>query len=98
MIDLTACIPQDNQWMNETADRIGWDELTGYYDRVFLMLQNMKRGERFEVVRKVHPDNYELFIKCACTAIMELSSQGIYAWSLEDNGTVIVRDEIFKFI
>jgi hypothetical protein len=91
MIDLTEYIPRDDQWIDGVAEQIGWDELTEYYDRIYLMLQRMINGERFQIEKSVHPDNYQLFVRCACTAIRELQSMGIYGWSIEEKASVIVR-------
>jgi hypothetical protein len=51
----------------------------------------MINGERFQIEKSVHPDNYQLFVRCACTAIRELQSMGIYGWSIEEKASVIVR-------
>jgi len=93
-INLREFIPQDNKWISDTALTMGWPELNDYYNRIYVMLSEMKVGERFEIERSVHPDNYPLFVRCACTAITELSSQGIYGWSMNETATIIVRDII----
>ena len=92
MTDLTPHLPQDDRWVDDYAARLGWDTVCRYYDRVFLRLLAMRPGEELSVVREVRPDNYDLFLKCACTAIRELN--GIEKWStchVERSGTIIVR-------
>jgi hypothetical protein len=94
MQDLTKWIPQDDCWIAEVKERIGEAKLMEYYNRVYTMLQEMKRGEVFEIEENVHPNNYGLFVRCACTAIKELSQQKVYGWALKNKGATIVRDEI----
>lgn len=95
MVDLREFVPLNNDWIKDSADKIGWDQLTAYYDSIYLMLLNMERDEVFDVEKLVRPENYELFIRCACTAILELGKQGIFAWSLNEQANRIVRDMKF---
>lgn len=91
MLDLTQHLPQDDLWMDDYAATMGWEALCGYYDRVFLRLMQMCPGEELHVAREVRPENYDLFLKCACTALRELHSLDIYDWHIEQRGTVILR-------
>ena len=91
MLDLTQHLPQDDLWMDEYAATMGWEALCGYYDRVFLRLMQMCPGEELHVAREVRPENYDLFLKCACTAIRELPFLFFGAWHIEQRGTVILR-------
>lgn len=91
MLDLTQHLPQDDLWMDDYAATMGWEALCGYYDRVFLRLMQMCPGEELHVAREVRPENYDLFLKCACAALRELRSLEIYDWHIEQRGTVILR-------
>lgn len=91
MLDLTQHLPQDDLWMDDYAATMGWEALRGYYDRVFLRLMQMCPGEELHVAREVRPENYDLFLKCACAALRELHSLEIYDWHIEQRGTVILR-------
>ena len=48
-------------------------------------------GEELHVAREVRPENYDLFLKCACTAIRELPFLFFGSWHIEQRGTVILR-------
>lgn len=91
MLDLTQHLPQDDLWMDDYAATMGWEALCGYYDRVFLRLMQMCPGEELHMAREVRPENYDLFLKCACAAMRELHSLDIYDWHIELRGTVILR-------
>lgn len=91
MLDLTQHLPQDDLWMDDYAATMGWEALRGYYDRVFRRLLQMQPGEELHVAREVRPENYDLFLKCACAALRELHSLDIYDWHIEQRGTVILR-------
>ena len=91
MLDLTRHLPQDDQWADDYAARLGWEEVCRYYNRVFLRLLGMQPGEELHVLQEVRPDNYDLFLKCACTAIRELHGLGLWAWHVEQRGTLIRR-------
>lgn len=91
MLDLTQHLPQDDHWMDDYAARLGWDTVCHYYNRVFVRLLMMQPGEELHVAEVVKPDNYDLFLKCACTAIRELNLLEPYAWSVEQRGTIILK-------
>lgn len=92
MLDLTQHLPQDDRWTDDYAARLGWEALCRYYDRVFLRLLAMKPGEELHVARECRPDNYDLFLKCACTAIRELHGMKERGtWHVEQRGTIIRR-------
>lgn len=91
MLDLTQHLPQDDLWMDDYAATMSWEALRGYYDRVFRRLLQMQPGEELHVAREVRPENYDLFLKCACAALRELHSLDIYDWHIEQRGTVILR-------
>ncbi len=91
-MDLTQHLPQDDSWMEEYASRLGWTDLSRYYDRVFLRLLQMLPGEVLHVAQEVRPDNYDLFLKCACTAIRELHGMDIWSWRVDRLGTIIIRE------
>ena len=91
MLDLTQHLPQDDLWMDDYAATMGWEALRGYYNRVFRRLMQMQPGEELHVAREVRPENYDLFLKCACAALRELHSLDIYDWHIEQRGTVILR-------
>lgn len=92
MNDLASHLPQDDRWTDDYAARLGWDALAAYYDRVFLRLLRMPPGEELHVLREVSPGNYDLFLKCACTAIRELHALGLCSWHVEQRGTLITRE------
>ncbi|MDO4164038.1 MAG: hypothetical protein Q4D56_06590 [Bacteroides sp.] len=73
-MDLTPYIPADNRWIQPTAEAIGWEKLREYYNRVFLMLLSLPRGGTYSITDNVAPENYDLFIKCLCTAMHEMYS------------------------
>ena len=91
MPDLTQYLPCNDLWINGYAARMGWQELCRYYDRVFLRLMQMQPDEELHVEREVRPENYDLFLKCACTAIRELHGLGMQSWQVEQRSTVIHR-------
>lgn len=69
-MDLTHLLPDDaRSWIPTYADRMGWEKLKEYYDRVFLRLERMRPGEKLVVWQEVVPDNYDLF----CTAPIQPS-------------------------
>lgn len=90
-MNLLQHISDDNAWMRRYADSIGWDELAKYYDKVWLMLYDMRPGYVFRVLDEVHPKNYDLFMKCVGAAIEELDAYGIHSYYIEEQGTVILR-------
>lgn len=91
-MDLTPYLPDDaRSWIPAYAERIGWDKLTKYYDRVFLRLERMRPGDRLAVLQEVLPANYDLFLHCAYTAACELERMGVSAYYFDDQATVITR-------
>lgn len=91
-MNLTNHLPDDaRSWIPTYADRMGWDKLKEYYDRVFLRLERMRPGEKLVVWQEVVPNNYDLFLHCAYTAICELQSYGISSYYFDDQATVITR-------
>lgn len=88
---LKEYIPEDKTWLNRMADEIGWEHLGEYYNRVFLLLYEMKCGTRFSIVDRVAPDNYPLFMGCLIIAMTELASYGIYDILLEADATIVHR-------
>ena len=92
MLDLTPYLTCSTSWIAPCAERMGWDALAAYYDRVFLLLLQMERGEELHVAREVRPANRPLFLRCACLAIGEL--RRIEPWStyyIEDRGRLILK-------
>lgn len=91
-MNLLNFIPNDHQsWMAGVAEKMGWEKLGEYYNRVFLMLLNMKPNTSFNIVKNVKADNYELFIKCAYSALQELEVMGELGYHFEEKGTIILR-------
>lgn len=92
MENLTQYIPQNDEWMKDVSAFMGEDRLREYYNRVFLRLYGMEKGECLYILREVAPDNYQLFIRVVCTVINELIGYGIYEFSLENNATIVCRE------
>lgn len=92
MENLTQYIPQNDEWMKDVSASVGEDRLREYYNRVFLRLYGMRKGECLYILREVAPDNYQLFIRVVCTVINELIGYGIYEFSLENNATIVCRE------
>ncbi len=90
-MNMLQYMPENNAWMKRYADCMGWDELAKYYDKVWLMLYDMRPGHTFRVLDEVHPKNYDLFMKCVDTALEELNAYGIHSYYIEEQGTVILR-------
>ena len=65
------------------------DGLTRYYDKVFLLLYDMKHGDEFDIEKNVDPQNYDLFIKCFILVYQQLFSNGITGYFLE--GSLILK-------
>ena len=91
MTGLTAYLTEDDSWIKTWAEQIGWETLIEYYDRVFLLLLEMSPRTQIKVTDIVHPERYELFIRCACTAIRELFSIGYVSIYIEENATLILK-------
>lgn len=91
-MDLRLYIPTDHRaWIPVYADKLGWDYLTRYYNKVFLLLINMQPGTEFRVIDRVSPDNYDLFIKCAVTAYNEIMHSDLSrSYFFEQDATVIL--------
>lgn len=91
-MDLTHHIPVDQAWIQEYARRIGWDALTAYYDRVFLMLLSLPAGAEFKILDKVNPEHYDLFIKCVVAAMPEVARATCFdkSYYIEQQATVIL--------
>lgn len=92
MTDLTPYLTGSTDWIAPCAESMGWDALAAYYDRVFMLLLRMPEGSHLAVTDIVRPDNYELFLHCACLAIGEL--RRIEPWStydIEDRGKLILK-------
>lgn len=90
--DLTPYLSPDTSWIAPYAERMGWDALAAYYDRVMLRLLRMEPGEELRVDGEVRPANRPLFLRCACLAIGEL--RRIDPWStydIEDRGKLILK-------
>lgn len=91
-MNLLDYLPNDHQsWIADIAAKMGWDDLTKYYNQVFLMLLQMKPNTFFSVVDKVRPENYELFMKCSFSAIQELTSMKAGTYTYEKQGTIIIK-------
>lgn len=88
---LKEYIPEDKTWLSRTAGEIGWEHLGEYYNRVFLLLYEMKYGAYFSIVDRVSPDNYALFMGCLICVMTELASYGIYDFTLEEDASIIHR-------
>lgn len=91
MTDLTPYLTDSNDWIAPCAESMGWDSLAAYYNRVFLRLLQMPAGSHLVVTDIVRPDNYELFLHCACTAIRELEHMGEGTYYIEDRGKLILK-------
>lgn len=79
-------LPKDNRcWIEGYAESLGWDYLISYYDKLFVRMLDMQHGNKIDIIKEVHPDNYDLFVKCLVTCICELASFGLYDYSVEDN-------------
>lgn len=92
MLDLTPYLTCSTSWIAPCAERMGWDALAAYYDRVFLLLLQMPAGSHLAVTDVVRPDNYGLFLRCACLAIGELRHVDPWAtYDIEDRGTLILK-------
>lgn len=90
-MNLKEYIPKDKTWLDSMAEEIGWEHLGEYYNRVFLLLYEMRRGTYFSIVDKVAPDNYRLFMGCLIIVMTELASYGIHDFTLEAEATIIHR-------
>lgn len=91
-MNLLQYFPDNNQdWIRQYADSMGWDKLAAYYNKVWLMLHDMRPGHTFRILEEVSPDNYDLFMKCVYTALCEFDTYGIYSYYIEEQGTVILR-------
>ena len=91
-MDFTLFLPDDaRSWIPSYAERIGWDKLREYYNRVFIRLERMCPGERLIVYKEVNPENYDLFLHCAYTAVCELQSMDIQSYYFDEDATVITR-------
>ena len=91
-MNLTSHLPDAaRSSIPDYAERLGWEKLKEYYDRIFLQLERMLPGEKLVVWQEVSPDNYDLFLHCAYTAICELQSYGINSYYFDDQATVITR-------
>lgn len=88
---LKEYIPEDKTWLNRMAEEIGWEHLGEYYNRVFLLLYEMRHGASFSIVDKVAPDNYRLFMGCLIIVMTELASYGIHDFTLESDATIVHR-------
>lgn len=86
-----AFIPDSKAWLNRMAEEIGWEHLGEYYNRVFLLLYNMRHGASFSIVDRVAPDNYRLFMGCLICVMTELASYGIHDFTLESDSTIVHR-------
>ena len=76
------------------AEEFGWDALTAYYDRVFLLIWELQPGCQIIITDMVKPDNYEIFVKCASTAIDEINHLGCpyhTGYYFNETATVIFR-------
>lgn len=91
MTNLTPYLTDSNDWITPFAERIGWDNLSAYYNRVFLRLMQIPRDGHLRVTDIVCPDNYRLFMHCACTAIRELEHMGLGTYYIEDRGQLILK-------
>ena len=49
-MNLKEYIPKDKTWLDSMAEEIGWEHLGEYYNRVFLLLYEMRRGAYFSIV------------------------------------------------
>lgn len=90
-MNLKEYIPEDKTWLDSMAEEIGWEHLGEYYNRVFLLLYEMRRGAYFSIVDKVAPANYRLFMGCLIIVMTELASYGIHDFTLEAEATIIHR-------
>ena len=90
-MNLKEYIPKDKTWLNSMAEEIGWEHLGEYYNRVFLLLYEMRYGAFFSIVDRVAPDNYRLFMGCLICAMTELASYGIHDFTLESDATIVHR-------
>ena len=92
MTDLTPYLTGSTSWIAPCAESMGWDALTAYYDRVFLLLLRMPAGSHLVVTDVVRPDNYGLFLHCAILAIGELQHVDPWAtYDIEDKGRLILK-------
>ena len=89
MINVQQYIPEPGStWIKDYYDKMG-DDLTEYYNKVFLHLYKMKPGDQFDIEKKVDPQNYDLFIKCLILVYQQLHSCGMTDFFLE--GSMILR-------
>ena len=88
---LKQYIPEDKTWLNRMAEEIGWEHLGEYYNRVFLLLYEMRHGAYFSIVDRVAPVNYPLFMGCLICVMTELASYGTHDFCLENDATIVRR-------
>ncbi len=89
--DLTRYLPPDTRsWIPACAERVGWDELKAYYDRVFLLLAGMRPMDEFDIVKSVAPERYGLFLSCVVTAIAEATRYTGNNYHIENKATLVI--------
>ncbi len=85
-IDIMQYMPADNQtWMKDFTDKMGWENLCAYYNKLFVRMFDMKPGEKINILEEVRPENYNLFMKCLYTCLSELAGYNLYDYYLENN-------------
>lgn len=69
MINLTKHRPTNNKWVEEYGERMGWDALVTYQQKVFKALDKLAPGKHYNILKEVRPENQDLFIKSCCSYI-----------------------------
>ena len=69
-MDLSAYKLNNTKEIAELVEKYG-ERFGHFMDSVYRVLDNLQVGEKFDVVGKVHAENQELFIKCACFYIID---------------------------
>lgn len=88
-MDITQYIPDNDQWIDNYCSRLGTEFIMDYYHRLWLMLYEMRSGDKFDIQNRVKPANMDLFIKMACLCIRELDSKD-KGWYFSEDGSKII--------
>ncbi len=80
-MDLSQYRLNETKELTNLAEKIG-NRFDPFFYAVYKLLDELEPGKSFEIEANVHPENLELFIKCACFYIWDRNRtrKTFYAW------------------
>jgi len=65
-------LTDDTEWIDRYAEKIGFQGIYDYKDKVDKALDSLKKGRYYNIAKDVPDDMQELFVKLCCMHIRDI--------------------------